>query len=158
MTARSDRPTFEPPERALMVREPYVSLILTHRKTWELRATATKLRGRIGLIRSGSGLIVGECEIVDVLGPLTLRKLHDTPFISAAERDEIAREDKPPYVARDGRSKTFAWVVDNPIVYDEPIPYRHPSGAIIFVDLTRPGVLECSEASPSAQERQPRLF
>jgi hypothetical protein len=141
-----------------MVREPYVSLLLTRRKTWELRGMATKLRGRIGLIRSGSGLIVGECEIVDCLGPLSLDRLLTTPFISGTERDEIGRDAKPPYVARDGRSKTFAWVIDNPVVYADPIPYRHPSGAIIFVDLTKSGVLECSEASPSARERQPRLF
>jgi hypothetical protein len=149
---------FAPPERALLVREPYVSLLLTRRKRWELRGLPTKIRGRIGLIRSGSGLIVGECEIVDCVGPLNLETLKRTSNLTNNERLEIAAEGLP-YVHKDRvSSKTFAWVIERPIIYRTPLHYKHPSGAIIFVNLTKPGVLECSEASRSTGDLQPQLF
>jgi hypothetical protein len=150
--------SFRPPERALLIREPYVSLILAHRKRWELRGMTTNIRGRIGLIRSGSGLVIGECKITDCLGPLDFETLRRTPNLSSEEHRELLLDGKAPYLLKDGRtSKTYAWVVDHPIVYSTPLPYKHPSGAIIFVDLTKPGVLECSEALLSI-ERQPQLF
>lgn len=155
----STKPELHLPERALMVREPYVSFILTSRKRWELRGFPTKIRGRIGLIRSGSGLLVGECEIVDCEGPLSLDVLKKSENLSAEERRELQLNDNAPYLNKDGvTSKTYAWVVTNPLVYSEPIRYRHPSGAITFVDLTKSGVLGCTEASLSLGERQPLLL
>lgn len=78
--------TFAPPERALLVREPYVSLLLTRRKHWELRGLPTKIRGRIGLIRSGSSFLVGECEIADCLGPLSFEALKRTSNLTNKDR------------------------------------------------------------------------
>jgi hypothetical protein len=150
---------FTPPERALLVREPYISLLLTHRKRWELRGASTKIRGRIGLIRSGSGLVVGECEITECIGPVDLETLKKTPNLSTNERIEIAAGGVLPYVQKDGvSSKTFAWVIEKPTVYTSPIRYKHPSGAIIFVDLTKPGVVECLEVLRSGENLQPQLF
>src|SRR5689334_2504251 len=104
------------PSRALLVREPYVSLILSHRKRWELRGMSTKIRGRIGLVRSGSGLVVGECDIADCLGPIELGELAKTTNLSVKERLEITIDGRPPYVKKDGRtSKTFAWVIENAV-------------------------------------------
>ncbi|WP_245604640.1 hypothetical protein [Paucisalibacillus globulus] len=31
--------------------------------------------------------------------------------------------------------KTYAWVLANPRMYQEPIPYNHPMGAVIWVNL-----------------------
>ncbi len=56
------------PGLGLLVREPYISFILAHQKRWEIRGTRTKHRGRLALIRSKSGLIVGECKIIDCEG------------------------------------------------------------------------------------------
>lgn len=56
---------------ALIIREPWIGLILDGRKTWEMRSHATTKRGVIGLIRQGSGLIVGTARIVDSLPALT---------------------------------------------------------------------------------------
>src|SRR5674476_1110094 len=52
---------------ALIVAEPWISKILSGEKTWEMRSRATTVRGRIGLIRKGSGLIVGAVDIIEVL-------------------------------------------------------------------------------------------
>jgi hypothetical protein len=52
-----------------------VEWILAGKKTWEIRGRITHFRGRIALIRAGSGFVVGTCELVNVVGPLTLRDL-----------------------------------------------------------------------------------
>jgi hypothetical protein len=49
-------------------------MILARKKTWEFRGKKTNVRGTIALIRGGSGLIVDTCELVDVVGPLTLNE------------------------------------------------------------------------------------
>jgi hypothetical protein len=59
--------------RGLLIRSPWIEEILRGRKTWEIRGSNTNIRGRIGLIRSGSGLVVGTCDLVDVEGPLYAR-------------------------------------------------------------------------------------
>jgi hypothetical protein len=61
--------------KALLVRQPWIDKILARRKTWELRGSATSIRGLIALIESGTGLVVGACDVVDVVGPLTLADL-----------------------------------------------------------------------------------
>lgn len=107
-------------------------------------------RGRLALIRSGSGLIFGECQLDDCIGPVAYETLIETGALSDMERQEIERDGRPPYVQADGvTSKTFAWVVSAPVLYQRPVAYNHPSGAITFVDLTKPGVLRCTEASSS---------
>jgi hypothetical protein len=132
----------QPPGRALLVREPYLSLILMNKKRWELRGRSTNIRGRIALIRSGSGLVVGECEIVDCQGPIDFVTMTKTSNLSAEERRELIQNGHAPYLQKDGlSSKTYAWVVSNPILYTHAVPYRHPSGAVTFVDLVKPGVL-----------------
>ncbi|ALL13188.1 hypothetical protein [Caulobacter henricii] len=147
------------PDRGLMIREPWISQILMKRKLWELRGTATKIRGRLALIRSGSGLILGECKLDDCLGPIGFETLIETGALSAIEREEIEHGGRAPYVKADGvTSKTFAWVVSSPILYPRPIAYNHPSGAITFVDLTRPGVIRCTEASSSRPETPMERF
>lgn len=136
-----------------MIREPWISQILMGRKTWELRGTSTKIRGRLALIRSGSGSIIGECHLDDCVGPVDFDTLIATGALSRDERDDIEREGHAPYVAADGvTSKTYAWIVSRPILYSRPVAYNHPSGAITFVDLTKPGVIQCIEASSSTSK------
>jgi hypothetical protein len=55
----------------LVIRSPWVDMILAGEKTSEIRGKKTSIRGTIALIRGGSGLIVGTCELIDVVGPLT---------------------------------------------------------------------------------------
>jgi hypothetical protein len=141
------------PKRGLMIREPWISQILMKRKLWELRGFPTKIRGPLALIWSGSGLILGECQLDDCVGPVDFETLVESGSLSSMERSEIERDGRPPYVADDNvTSKTFAWVVSSPILYPSPVAYNHPSGAITFVDLTKPGVFGCTEVSSSRPE------
>ena len=59
------------PTHALLIKEPWISMILEGKKTWEIRGSATKRRGRIALVASGTGTVVGTCDLVDVVGPLS---------------------------------------------------------------------------------------
>jgi hypothetical protein len=119
----------EPELRGLVIKSPWVEHILAGRKTWEIRGSTTKIRGRIALIRGGSGLIVGTCRLTDCRGPLTLEDM----------KANVSRHQIPLEALKDGLpySKTFAWVLEDARPLSAPAPYRHPSGAVIWVRLPR---------------------
>jgi len=89
--------------KALVVRPPWIEKILRRQKTWELRSRRTKARGPIGLIESRSGMVVGICDVVDVVGPLSLAALRRTVRYHKVPPTQLS---KPrPY------KKTYAWVL-----------------------------------------------
>lgn len=114
--------------RGLVIRQPFVDWILDGKKTWEIRGSATKVQGRIALIAAGTGTIVGMCDLVDVRGPLTLADLKT----NAKRLNETASEIKGPLYYG---AHTYAWVLSSARRLPDPIAYRHPSGAVIWVKL-----------------------
>ncbi len=58
--------------KGLPIKDPWVSLILSGKKTWEIRGKSTDIRGNIALIQSGTKSIVGIAKLVRVIGPLGL--------------------------------------------------------------------------------------
>lgn len=126
-----------PPVRGLMVRDPYLTDIISQRKTWEIRSFSTSIRGRIGLIKSGSGHVFGEAKIDHVVGPLSLEQLLNHTEIGPHDVSELEKSGTLPYSDDQGLSKTFAWVLKSIRAYEPPVAYRHPSGAVTFVDLTQ---------------------
>jgi hypothetical protein len=115
-------------QRGLIVGSPFIDNIIQGKKIWEIRGSQTKVRGEIALIRSGSGLIIGSCELVDVIGPLTLKELQRNAHKACKSPNEIGP--KLPYM------QTYAWVLTNPRSFMKPIPYNHPVGAVIWVRLS----------------------
>jgi hypothetical protein len=115
------------PSRGLLVRDPWIGLLLSGEKTWELRSRRTTFRGRFALIRSGTGLVVGEARLVDVVGPYSGEELR------SSDRKHRAAA----YVeANSGRFPSlYGWVVEGAMAYDRPVPYEHPQGAVIWVAL-----------------------
>ena len=114
--------------KALVIDEPWISLILRGEKTWEMRKTGCRIRGTIGLIRKGSGQVVGTAEITDNLPPLP-----DPAAYAAAEpfhRIPPARQRK---AFEDGWRTP--WVLANARPLSKPVPYVHPNGAVIWVNL-----------------------
>ena len=109
-------------DRALIIRQPHIGKILNGIKTWEMRSTSTKIRGKIGLIESGSGMIVGEVEIERVYGPLPTEHLKHN-------------KDKHQCSVTDLVKWRYAWVLKNAKRYDKPKPYAHPKGAVIWVKI-----------------------
>ena len=108
---------------ALIIKKPWIDYILDGEKIWEIRGCATKKRGKIELIQSKSGLVVGCCDLIDCL------KLSLEDYKKSIDKHCIKNVDKLPY------KSTFAWVVSNPLRYEAPRKYTHPNGAVIWVKL-----------------------
>lgn len=72
-------------------------MILDGDKTWEIRGSATTVRGRIALLRSGASRVAGVCDLVDCTEHLTLAELRANAGRAGFEADKL------PY------KRTFAW-------------------------------------------------
>ena len=62
--------------RALLIRHPWIDMILGGKKYWEIRGSRTSVRETIALVPSGSGTVIGVCDVVDCVGPLTAEAFH----------------------------------------------------------------------------------
>ena len=105
--------------RGLIIRSPWIDLILAGMKTWEMRTKSTSIRGRIMLIKAGSGLIYGTAELIDSLPVLSREELRQTQSfhgITEEKLDEVMRN-----------RWTTPWVLHNIIKLETPIPYSHPN-------------------------------
>ena len=116
-----------PVSRTLLVKEPWVSLILDGTKTWEMRRSATSVRGLIGLTPSGSGEVVGTAVLSAVHGPFAVAELDDH-----IEQHRVDREFLADYAAG---GPLFAWELTGARRLSSPLPYEHPQGAVIWVKL-----------------------
>lgn len=113
--------------KALIIREPYIGLILSGQKTWELRARACSHRGLTGLIRAGSKKIYGVGYLTDCLPPLTDAEIRKTSAFHAIS--ETALED----VLRSGWR--VPWVLSDVRILPLPVSYEH-SSQVTWVNLT----------------------
>lgn len=112
-------------DRALIIKKRWLDLILEGKKTWEIRGSDTKIRGKIGLIESGSGLIVGECELIES------KRLTKEMKYGGFENHRLDLQDLS-YI----EYKTpWAWVLSGAKKYKQPVPYNHPQGAVIWVKI-----------------------
>jgi len=107
-----------PTLNAVPIKAPFVDWILEGKKTWEIRSRSTNIRGRIALIKSKSLTVVGTCEIVDVIGPLTASMIRRNfqAKINEAPRDCM------------GCVGHYAWVLGDVRRIVQPVSYDHPSG------------------------------
>ena len=113
--------------KGLIIKTPYIDQILTGLKTWEMRSTATQQRERIALIRKSSGTVIGTVRLVGCTGPLSrseMLKNLDRHGVDAATVQSGAID-----------AWKFAWVMSEPNPLPSPVKYRHPSGAVIWVNL-----------------------
>ncbi len=111
--------------RGLLICSPHIEKILRGEKIWEIRGSRTSVRGQIALIRSGSGEVVGTCEIVDCIGPLNDQELRGNAPKAGLRRAEAVSRYK----------RSYAWVIAKARPLKRPVPYTHPSGAVIWVIL-----------------------
>lgn len=111
--------------KGLIIDEPWIGKILRGEKVWEMRTAATAVRGRIALIRKGSGMVVGTANLVDSIGPLDMiacRAHRDKHTIPPSRDEALLRWN-------------HAWVLENARPLAQPVPYDHPKGAVIWVNL-----------------------
>jgi hypothetical protein len=114
--------------KALLIRQPWIDKILRREKQWELRGSRTKVRGLIALVQSGTGTVVGTCELVDVEGPLSVAELRRSTVRHQVPANLF--NNRPPY------PRTYAWVLREARRLHKPVRYEHPSGAVIWVNLS----------------------
>jgi site-specific recombinase XerC len=111
--------------KGLVIDEPWISLIISGQKTWEMRSRNTLVRGRIALIRKGSKTVIGTADLVRTLPKLSPAELKAGVDNHRVPESEIVKEFK----------HNTAWVLQRARPLREPIPYRHPAGAVIWVNL-----------------------
>lgn len=110
--------------KGLIIKPHWADLILSGKKTWEIRGSRTHLRGRIAIIKSGTGKVYGTVELTDCI-PCSIGRFKTYKDKHCIEDSNVAFR----------YNQAWAWVVKNPIIYPEPIPYKHPQGAVIWVNL-----------------------
>ena len=111
--------------KGLIIKSPYIDDILSGVKKWELRGQNTKIRGTIVLLKSGTKTALGTVDIVGVK-VLTLEEYNNWNYRKDNGKLPV---DKLPY------EKTYAYVLENPRMFDQPKPYIHPIGAVTWVNL-----------------------
>lgn len=114
--------------KALIIRQPWIGMILRGEKTWEMRKQRCTHRGLIALIEQGTGTVVGTARIVDDLPPLTeseLRARRDKHGIPEAQIAEVM-----------ANGWVRPWLLADVQRLSQPIRYDHPSGAVGWVILS----------------------
>jgi hypothetical protein len=111
--------------KGLIIKDPWIDYILLGQKTWEIRGSVTNIRGTIVLIKSGSGCMFGTADLVDCF-EISLEKYQNSYQKHMVSRESI---NSLPYC------RTYAWILTNPVLFTKPISYRHPKGAVIWVNL-----------------------
>lgn len=125
----------------LIIKKEWLDLILKGEKNLEIRGSNTNHTGEtIALIESGSGLIRGTCQLTGTF-PLFSNNYEASKNIWNQTRNRhcvpisyeklLTRYKKP-----------YAWHFMDVQAYDEPVPYKHPQGAVIWVNLDKEGVVK----------------
>lgn len=113
--------------KALIVDMPHIDNILSGWKTWEMRSVRTKKRELIGLIKKGSGTVIGVVEIIDSLGPFSKDEMLTYELKHRMTPERLNEPDASKY--------DHAWVLKNARFLKLPVRYDHPSGAQSWVKL-----------------------
>jgi hypothetical protein len=114
-------------EKALIIDEPWISKIMDGTKIWEMRNSPSKQRGWIGLIKKGSGHVVGVVKMIGSDGPLPDQKMIDN-----VDKHQIPSST---FLAGRFSKHRHAWQLVNAVRLQRPVPYQHKSGAVIWVIL-----------------------
>lgn len=109
--------------KGLIVREEPMKRILNGTKTWEMRSRKSHIRGKIALITSKSGTVVGTAEMVDCIGPLTVREWN-----ANLSKMGLGNDHKITKISEIG--DVYAWVLKDAKRFKKPIPYTHKPGII----------------------------
>ena len=118
-------------EKGIVIDEPWIGEILSGEKTWEMRSTKTSKRGPIALIKKGTKTIVGVAELYECEGPMSLEEL----------KESQSKHRIPDAILEDcGYKWRVAWKLKNIHKLELPVPYKHKSGATVWVTLD-----ECSK-------------
>lgn len=113
--------------KGLVIDAPWISLILSGQKDWEMRSTGTAHRGWFGLIWKGMGSVYGVARLTGAGGPLSTQEM-----VEAFEHHRIPEE-----MIRSGAVAKWnrPWFLTNVIRLPTPVRYKHPNGAVTWVEF-----------------------
>lgn len=112
-------------KKGLIIREPWISMILEGIKTWEIRGSKTNIRGKIYLIKSKTQMVFGEINLIDCI------KINEKIYEENRDKHCISKEYILPYTF----DRMYAWVLSEPIIYEKPFHYHHKQGCVIWVNF-----------------------
>ncbi len=113
--------------KALIIARPWIGYILDGEKTWEMRSQKTAIRGWIALVEKGTGTVTGIARLVDSLEPLSRDDMLDS----------IGKHKIPAQMIESGEVDPwrYPWVLADVLRLRKPVFYRHPPGAVTWVNL-----------------------
>jgi hypothetical protein len=111
--------------KGLIIKPYWANLILNGEKTWEIRGSNTNIRGTVAIIKSGTGMIYGTVVLTNSF-PVT-----QEAFDQGVRNHRIPETFENPYKQR------YVWEMSAPKLFQHPIPYTHPQGAVIWVNLDK---------------------
>lgn len=113
--------------KGLVIDDPWIGYLLDGSKTWEMRSRPVSFRGWFGLIRKGTGAIYGVARLVDVRPALSVEEM-----VAAHDKHRI-----PESMIHSGAVAkwTTPWMLADIRKLSKPVSYRHPSGAVSWVEL-----------------------
>jgi predicted transcriptional regulator len=110
--------------RALIIKEPWASKVVSGEKTIELRTMqTTKVGQEIYIAKAGTKTLIGRVTIEKCVR-LTLEDY------MCLQDKHLARDF---YIDKFENKKIYGWYLINPVRFDKPIVYEHPRGAQIWV-------------------------
>ena len=114
--------------QGLIIDEPWIGHILDGRKVWEMRSKPTSKRGWFGLIRKGSGQVVGVARLADCG-----KSLSRSEMLAPINHHRI-----PAAMINSGKVDKWhvPWKLADVQVLAKPVSYVHKRGAVIWVDLS----------------------
>ena len=116
--------------KGIIIDEPWISLILSGQKTWEMRKNANHDRGLVGLIRKGSGHVVGTVILTGSLLAI------DPKEYAATEHLHAIKGDRQEWAVAEGY--LVPWVLEGARPLPRPVPYSHKLGSQSRVILEEP--------------------
>jgi hypothetical protein len=132
--------------KATIIREPYISHLLRGAKTWEMRSRPTAIRGQIGLVKKGSGLVVATAQLVDCLPKLDAREYARTETYHC-----VAPDEQPNAIAA---GWVYPWVLEDIRPLLPPVPYRH-NGGVSWVNLDEAATLAIRDQGEIGKGAEP---
>lgn len=111
----------------LIVRKRWLDLILSGRKTWEMRSRNTTRTGPIALVEKGTGTVVGVAWLTGCSARLDAAGMRAATNRHGIPEGEIADVM--------GRNWTVPWHLADARRLRAPIRYEHRGGAVTWVML-----------------------
>ena len=111
--------------KALIIKEPWITMILNGIKIWEIRKYDTRTRGYIGLVHKKE--LKGFVELVGTK-KMKLKEL---------EREKLMHRVNKSFLKKyaEGRKELYVWILRNPIKLEKPIRIEYPSGRKVWVRI-----------------------